>query len=340
MGAVGLKTHIWNNNFKSVLLLAGFPVLLVGLVWAGQLALMSTGYLPATATIEGDLVRSTQMLVGTAPLAFLTAGGWFGLAAVSHQGIIDLSFGAKKVERAAEPELYNLLENLAISRGIPTPSLRIIESPSLNAFASGLDERKAVIGVTRGLVDGLTREELECVLAHELTHVINRDTRLLVIATVFVGIISVVAEVLLRGLRYARPAKSSRGSKGKGGGGAVVLVIAVVVIAVAYGLAIVTRAALSRRREFLADAGAVELTRNPDAMISALRKIAGHAHIETPDEMAAMLFENKEKGVARLMATHPPIEKRIEALVRFAGGREAEAMEPDPFSSGSTAPAA
>jgi heat shock protein HtpX len=118
------------------------------------------------------------------------------------------------------------------------------------------------------------------------------------------------------------------------------MVIALVVIAVSYFLAIVTRAAISRRREFMADAGAVDLTKNPDAMISALRKISGHAEIETPDEMAAMLFENREKGLARLMATHPPIEKRIEALVRFAGGRDALDTDGLEFSAGSQAAAA
>ena len=335
MGAVGLQTHIWSNNTKSVLLLAGFPVLLLGIVYAVQLGLMGAGVLPATDSLAGDFRRSLLMLGATAPIAFVGAGGWFGVALFAHGAIVDLATGARKVERTSQPELYNLLENLAISRGLPMPSLRIIETDSLNAFASGLGEKKAVIGVTRGLLNSLSREELECVLAHELTHIINRDTRLILIATVFAGIISVVAEVFVRGLRYVRP---GRGSKGKGGGAALVLiVVAILAAALAYFLSFVIRAALSRRREYLADAGAVELTKNPDAMISALRKIAGHAEMDAPDEMRAMFFENREEhGFNALMATHPPIEKRIEALVRYAGGREDATAGPEPLSSAPT----
>jgi heat shock protein HtpX len=335
MGAVGLQTHIWSNNVKSALLLAGLPVLLLGMVYAGQLGLMATGYLPATDSLAGDLRQSLLMLGATAPLAFIGAGGWFTVALFAHGAIVDLAVGAKKVERTTQPELYNLLENLAISRGLPTPELRIIETDSLNAFASGLSEKKAVVGVTRGLLNELTRDELECVLAHELTHIINRDTRLILIATVFAGIISVLAEALVRGpLRYARPSGRSS-SKGKGGGAVLVLIlIAVLAAALAYFLSAVIRAALSRRREFLADAGAVELTKNPDAMISALRKISGRAQMEAPDEIRAMFLENREEhGFNALMATHPRIEKRIEALVRYAGGRESAAEEADPFSS-------
>jgi heat shock protein HtpX len=330
MGAVGLQTHIWSNNTKSVLLLAGFPVLLLGLTYAGQLGLMGAGFLPATGSIGGDIRSAFVMLGVSAPVAFVAAGGWFGVAMFAHQGIVDLATGAKKVERTSQPELYNLLENLAISRGLPMPSLRIIETDALNAFASGLSEKKAVVGVTRGLLNALDRDELECVLAHELTHIINRDTRLIVIATVFVGIISVMAEALFRSLRYARP---SRGSKGKGGGAAFLILIAIVAAVIAYSLSVVIRAALSRRREYLADAGAVELTKNPDAMISALRKIAGRAEMKAPDEIRAMFFENEEHGFNALLATHPPIDKRIEALVRYAGGRESAPTEPDAFSS-------
>lgn len=330
MSAVGLQTHIWSNNLKSGLLLTGFPVLLLGMIYAIQLGLMGAGYLRESGTLQGDLVLSMQMLGATAPLALVGAGGWFGVALFAHQGIVDKSVGARKVERSSQPELYNLLENLCISRGLPMPSLRIIETGELNAFASGLGEKKAVIGVTRGLLDRLTREELECVLAHELTHVINRDTRLIVIATVFVGAISLVAEVFLRTLRLA-PGRGRSRTKGKGG--AVLILIAVVAAVVAHGLAVVIRASLSRRREFLADAGAVELTKNPDAMISALRKISGHATVDAPDEIRAMFFENRERGFNALMATHPPIEQRIAALIRYAGGRGNGGVEADPYSS-------
>ncbi len=317
MQAVGLKTHIWNNNLKSVLLLAGFPVLLVGMLWCVQLGAMGAGYLPSTGDVAQDFARSTAMLVGTGPLALLGAGGWYGVAYASNNAIVARATGAKKVTRVEQPELYNLLENLAISRGLRTPQLRIVDSPVLNAYASGLSEKQHTVTVTRGLVEALDRDEMECVLGHELTHIINRDVRLMVIAGVFAGIISLIAEAFLRSLRHAGR-RSSKNSKG----GALLLLIAVGAVLIGYMLAVVIRASISQKREYIADAGAVELTKNPDAMIRALQKISGRADLEAPEEIQAMFFENRPHTFfGRLLPTHPPIEKRIEALVRYAGGR-------------------
>jgi len=271
---------------------------------------------------KGLALAGARMSVG-GPVALAVAGGWFGVAYVGHQAIINASTGSKPVERTVEPELYNLLENLALSRGMPMPTLRIIETDALNAFASGLTEDKAVVTVTRGLMDGLESDELEAVLAHELSHIRHRDIRLLVIAVVFVGIISFVGEIVFRGMFHTNLGRSS-GRQRRGGGvnaGALVL-IAVAILAISYGLAMVTRFALSRRREYLADAGAVELTKNPDAMIRALQKISGHSEMKkAPSEVREMMFDNHETGFAGFFATHPPIEKRIEALVEFGGGR-------------------
>jgi heat shock protein HtpX len=320
VGAVGLKTWIWQNNFRSLLLLAGFPFLLIGLIWALQLGLIAMEMAPTTGTFEGDLGLSTTWLAGTAPLAFLGAGAWYGVAFAGHQGIISMATGSKAVERASNPELYNLLENLCISRGQPTPKLRIIETEALNAFASGLGDKDAVITVTRGLLNTLTREELECVLAHELTHVINRDVRLTVIAAVFAGVISLICEIFFRMLRFGGGRSSGRSRSGGGGGGAGALIlIAIAAAIIAYVLALLVRAAISQKREFLADAGAVELTKNPDGMISALQKISGHAAIEAPRDIQSMFLEHEGGG---LFATHPPIAKRIAALVKFGAGRD------------------
>jgi heat shock protein HtpX len=336
--AVGLKTHIWNNNFRSLLLLAGFPVLLIGMVWAGQIGLIGAEILPSSGTVAGDFANSAAWLAVTGPLALVASAAWYGVAFVGYQGIIDLATGAKRVTRAEQPELYNLLENLCISRGQPMPQLRIVDSEQRNAWASGLSDKRAVITVTRGLVESLDREELECVLAHELTHVINRDARLLVIAAIFAGIITLMAEVIVRVLGNSGGSSSSRSRKdGGGGGGGALVMIAVAVAIVGYLLAIVIRFAISRRREFIADAGAVELTKNPDSMISALLKISGHSKIEAPDDIQAMFFDHHEDGFAGLMESHPPIEKRVQALVKFAGGRM-----PEPASEGAItgAPAA
>lgn len=316
MGAVGLQTHIWGNNLRSILLLAGFPVLLIGMIWVLQLGLMGAGYLSGTGSVEGDVAASFRMLAASAPLALLVAGVWFVVAYFANQKIIDLATGAHRVERTVEPELYNLLENLALSRGMRPPQLRIIESEAMNAFASGINERQYTVTVTRGLMQALTPEELEAVLAHELTHVINRDVRTMVIAAVFAGIITLLSQVIYRGLIY------SGGSRRSGKGNAIFVVIALAVAAVGYLLAIVIRLALSRSREFVADAGSVELTKNPDAMISALRKVAGGPKLEAPEQVRGMFFDNQGSGAMDLFATHPAIEKRIAALIRFGGGRD------------------
>lgn len=318
MGPVGLYTHIQANNLRSALLLAGFPVLMTGLVWALTLGLMGAGMLPSTGSVTGDFARAGHLLVVSIPLAVVVSVVWFAIAYFANQTIIDLATGARPVTRKDEPELYNLLENLCISRGLAAPSLRIIETDSLNAFATGLNQKQYSISVTRGLINTLNRDELEAVLGHELTHIMNRDVRTMIIAAVFAGIITLVTEVVFRSLRFGRIGGSSNRNKGAG----ILLVIAFAAMAVGYVLAIVIRMSLSRSREFVADAGAVELTRNPDAMISALRKISGHSRLEGPDSVRGMFLENHQEGVMGLFATHPPIEKRIEALVRYAGGRD------------------
>ncbi|HWA01509.1 MAG TPA: M48 family metallopeptidase [Caulobacterales bacterium] len=323
MGAYGLQTFIWNNNLKSGLLLLGFPVLLILLTYA--LFLLYAGFSGAgNYDAYGDVaafVWAGDALLRAWPFALVGAGVWFVIAYFAYQGIIDAATGAHAVERRQEPRLYNLLENLCISRGMKTPTLRIIETDAMNAFATGLHEGQYSVTVTRGLMNALTDAELEAVLAHELTHIRNRDVRLLVIAVIFVGIFSFVGEVVFRGLWYSGGRRSSSSRRDSGGGQALAVIAALVLIAVAYGLAIVIRFAMSRKREYLADAGSVELTKNPDAMISALQKISGHADIQAPSEVREMFIENPHADFAGLFATHPPIDKRIEALVRYAGGR-------------------
>ncbi len=328
MGAYGLQTHIWGNNWKSVLLMAGFPLLLLLLTYA--LFLLFAGFSGASMgkdELAGPFIWAADALSRAWPFAIAGAILWFGIAYAFYQNIIDAATGAKKVERSQEPKLYNLLENLCISRGITMPSLRIIETEGMNAFATGLHKGQYSVTVTRGLMNALTDAELEAVLAHELTHIRNHDVRLLVIAVVFVGIFSFVGEMVFRGLWYSggrtRTRSSSSGGRNSGGGALLAIVVALAMIAIAYALAIVIRFALSRRREYLADAGAVELTKNPDAMISALQKISGNAVVNAPSEVREMFIENPHSDFASLFATHPPIQKRIEALAKYAGGRVA-----------------
>lgn len=319
MAAIGLQTHIWDNNVKSIALLAAFPVLLAAIAFALTALMLGLG---GEVDFAQGLAAAVRALPFTATAAFAAAGGWFAVAYFAHQGIIDAALGARQVARKDEPALYNLLENLCISRGLAVPSLRIIETPARNAFASGLREAEYTITVTRGLLDSLAPDEVEAVLAHELTHIENRDVRLLVVAAVFVGVIAFAGEMAFRVISRGAWGRTSRQRRSGGVNAGALILIALALLGLAYLFAMLTRFALSRRREYLADAGAVELTRNPDAMVRALEKIAGKAELEgAPSEIAEMFLEHRATGLAGLFATHPPIAARIAALRAFAGGQ-------------------
>ncbi|WP_300527463.1 M48 family metallopeptidase [Maricaulis sp.] len=330
LGAAGLRTHIWNNNLRSIILLAGFPLLLVligyalTLVWMG----LSGDDLPAVkvvgapaADVGGRMANAADHLPQIGVISLALAAVWFVIAWFFHQRMINAATGARPVSRQDETELYNLLENLAISRGLPMPRLAIIETGAMNAYASGITEKSYTVTVTRGLMDALNKDELEAVLAHELSHIRHGDVRMLVIAVIFVGIISFIAEIGFRVL-----IRSGGGGRRSGG---VLILIAAGLIVIAYILAILIRFSLSRRREYMADAGAVELTKNPDAMISALLKISGQTEIEkAPSEIREMMIDNPRSGFMGVFATHPPIEKRVDMLVEHAGGRRPEDIAP------------
>lgn len=326
MTAVGLRTHIWNNNLKSLALLAGFPVLLFLLTYAGALVFVAYGVVESSSkTALADQHRQAfDAAVGAIPFVIAAAAVWFLAAWMFHQNIIDASMKASPVTREAEARVWNLLENLCISRGLTMPSLRIIETSAMNAYASGLSEKRAAVTVTRGLVEGLDDAELEAVLAHELTHIRNKDIRLLVIAVIFVGIISFAGEIMTRGLLRGSLARAGGARRGSSGNAGFIVLIAMAIVALSWVLAIAIRFAMSRRREFMADAGAVELTRDPDPMIRALEKISGRSEVEgAPREVRQMFLDDQSTSFFGAFATHPPIEKRIEALKRYGGGRPA-----------------
>jgi heat shock protein HtpX len=339
----GLKTYIWNNRLKSLFLLAGFPVLLLMICFAFALVLSALDS-PDVITGFGSAFELVPALV---PVAIVGALIWFAIAFFANTAIIGAVTGARKVDRKSEPRLHNLLENLCISRGIAMPSLRIIDSEARNAFASGIRKSQYSITVTRGLMEALDDAELEAVLAHELTHIENRDVQLLVIAAIFAGIVTLVGDVLIRSPRAIFRGSSSTsspssggwrwrgggggGGRSKGGGGAaiILILIAVAIFLLARLLAIALRLAMSRKREYLADAGSVELTKNPDAMIAALRKVAGHSELAAPSQIQEMFLDHAHpRGLSGWFATHPPIEDRIDALVRFGGGREVTETAP------------
>jgi heat shock protein HtpX len=232
--------------------------------------------------------------------------------------------GASEVTRNERPRLYNLLENLCISRGITMPKLKVMESDALNAFATGMNQRQYSITVTSALLDRLNDAEVESVLGHELTHIRNGDVRMMVIAVIIAGVVAFVAELVFRlwffnGFSF----RSSRSDERRGGGAGPAILIAVVLLVLAYVLSFMIRLALSRSREYLADAGSVELTKNPDAMISALRKIEGRGELPgTTSAIMEMCIDNPREGFGELFDTHPSVDSRAAALVRYAGGHD------------------
>jgi heat shock protein HtpX len=338
MAAYGLYTHIAANKTRSMILLAGLFLLVYVIVYAGALIIEVVNN--GDATFDYYLRAALYDVIRTLPYSTGAALLWIVIAYFFHQSMIDAVTGGEAVTRQQQPRLYNLLENLCISRGIPMPKLKITESEALNAFATGLNQRQYAVTVTTGLLNNLNDQEIEAVLGHELTHIRNGDVQMMVIAVIIAGAVGFFAELLFRGFSNfgyvgwgnggsswssSSSSSSSSDSSGdkKGGGGAAILIVivAVVLIIVAWALSQLVKLALSRSRELLADAGSVELTKNPDAMISALRKIEGRG--ELPGATSAVMelcVDNPREGFADLFATHPSVESRVQALVKYAGG--------------------
>jgi heat shock protein HtpX len=321
--AYGLYTHIRSNRRRSVALLIGLFLLVYAMVYAG--ALLGEA-LTRDAPLEVLTNAALRDFVAALPWATIGAVLWILIAYRFHQSLIDAVTGGYQVSRREQPRLWNLLENLCISRGITMPKLKIIDSDALNAFATGLNQKQYSITVTSGLLGSLDDSEVEAVLGHELTHIRNGDVRLLVIAVVIAGVIAFFAELVVR--IFFRSALFWRGgrrrdSDSRGSGALPAILIAVALVAVAWIVSVLIRFALSRSREFLADAGSVELTKNPDAMIVALRKIEGRGELERANSaVMEMCIDNPRHDFANLFGTHPAIEKRVEALVRYAGGHD------------------
>jgi heat shock protein HtpX len=325
MAAYGLYSHIQSNRQRSIALLAGLFFLVYLLVYAGALTAEA---LSINADIDTLMRLAWRDLIAAAPLATLGAALWVVVAYYFHQSMIDAITGGREVSRAEQPRLYNLLENLCISRGITMPKLKVMDSEALNAFATGMNQRQYSITVTSGLLNVLDDAEIQSVLGHELTHIRNGDVRMMVIAVIIAGAISFFAELFFRMWFYGgfRGPRSSGDRRGNGAGLAIVIAIGFIVVA--YVLSFVIRLALSRSRELLADAGSVELTKNPDAMISALRKIEGRG--ELPGATSAvmeMCIDNPRQGFGELFDTHPSVATRVAALVKFAGGHDTGPVE-------------
>lgn len=325
--AYGLYSHIQSNRRRSVVLIAGLFALVYVMVFAGALVAEAFGN---GRTLEIMVRRAFSAAIAAAPVTTIATAAWIGVAYYFHQSMIDALTDSHTVTRKDDPKLYNLLENLCISRGIPMPQLKIMESEVLNAFASGMNEKQYAVTVTRGLMEALDDAEMEAVLGHELTHIRNGDVRLMVIAVIIAGVIAFFAEILWRWFSWGPRVRYSNESGDRRANPAMAaLLLAGVIVAAAWLLSGMLRFALSRSREYLADAGAVELTKNPDAMISALMKISGRAEIPgAPSGLMEMCIENADSGLVDLFATHPPIDQRVKALIDHAGGRLPEEPKP------------
>lgn len=290
-----LYTHKDSNIRKTWLLLSLFLVFIVGLGWAFSYA-----------------YNSPEILYFAVALSLIMNGAsyWF-----SDKIALSMS-GAKPVKREDNLYLYRIVENLCITAGLPLPRLYIIESSQINAFATGRNPKNAAIAVTRGALEKLQNEELEGVLAHELSHIGNRDILVMSVVVVLSGVIAMLADWFLRMSFWGRDSDDS------GKGGAIILIIGLIAAILAPLAATLVQLAVSRKREFLADASGALLTRFPEGLANALEKI-GHDAVpmKTAHNATAHLFiSNPFKGKAgqnwftKLFMTHPPIEERVRIL--------------------------
>ncbi len=285
-----------HNKRKSMLMLAVFLFVVLGLGW-----LFAT-YLNNVWILYASALFAIVMNVGAY---------WFS------DKIALASVGAVPIDKKDNPELYRLVENLTIASGLPMPKIYIIKDPSPNAFATGRDPQHSAVAVTEALLQILDKKELEGVLAHELSHIQNRDTLVMTVAVVLVGFISILADMFLRVSFWG-------GDRDSGKANALFVILFVIALIVAPIAGQLLQLAISRKREYLADASGALITRYPEGLASALEKIAHYgkpmrkANSATAHLFIANPFGEKGKSFAskiqEYFSTHPPIEKRIQAL--------------------------
>ena len=299
-------------NRRSTVVLVAFFVLFVGAFFAAVGVFATTYSLgefdPALAIQTG--VAAALFALGIGILIYFTA----------PTAVMAIS-GAHEVKKEDEPVLYRIVENLSIGSGLPMPRVWVIEDSAPNAFATGRHPKGAHVAATRGLLDKLKKRELEAVMAHEMSHVGNYDTRLITFIAVAVGLIALVADVMLRFTWYGSGARSSNRDKGGGALGLIILAVALLFIVISPIVAGIIRFAVSRQREYLADASGALLCRNPDALADALEKISADPEpLEAANKATAHMYitnplKGHESALNNLFATHPPVQERI-ALLR------------------------
>lgn len=332
MKYVGLHTQQVRNNVKSLLLLLLFPCILLGVVYVFLLISNALGvHDPEYGEVTGvdwDYVNYEMLRV--LPWVVGIVGVWFLISYMLNTSMIRHATGARPLQRRENPRVYNIVENLTMSCGMPMPKINVIDDPQLNAFASGIDDNSYTVTVTTGICERLTDEELAGVIGHELTHIRNRDTRLVVISIIFVGIMSTVMSLSVRllwnNMIFGTRRRSDDDRGGNSAAGMVLLLVAIVLSVIGYFFTLLTRFAISRKREYMADAGGAAMCGDPLALASALRKISAHpglGHVERED--VAQLFIIHPKAIRSsltgmmdsLFSTHPSTESRIAYLEQF-----------------------
>jgi heat shock protein HtpX len=321
--AITFRDRIRANRRNSALLVAGF-VLFFG-VFAAVMGLAVVGYVDGRLLVQGGWALALAVGLGSAILA----GAGSAVAFYAGDRMILGVSGAKEIEKRDDPELFNVVEEMAIAAGVPMPKVYRIADSAPNAFATGRDPAHAAVAITTGLREKLTRDELQGVMAHEMSHVRNLDIRLMLLLAVLVGTVVILADLFWHLLNASsRSRSSSSSSDKKDGGGVLVLVLivlAVVLALLAPILAQIIQMAVSREREYLADATAVELTRNPRGLANALRKIdADQEVLEAANRGTAHLYianpiKRFEARANSLMSSHPPIDERIRRLEAMGG---------------------
>ncbi len=305
MKFIGIQEQIRKNNRKSVFLLLAFPLLI----------LMSLFAVIYFVTVDQDqnynLDLTVDQFLQALPFVLIVVAIWFVIAYFGHSKMITMATGAKTLERKTNMRVYNLVENLCMSVGMPMPKVQIIESNALNAYASGLNKKNYTVTLTRGIIETLDDDELEGVIAHELMHIRNNDVRLLVVSIIFVGIFAFAVEIAFRNFLFGGNRRDKDAGK--------LMIVILIVSFVAYFFSLIFKFSLSRSREYMADSGAAEMTRKPWALASALRKISKNHKVEEVknNEVKQMFIENRSSGLTGLFTTHPPIDKRINFLEQF-----------------------
>ena len=325
MKYVGIHTQQASNNMKSLLLLLLFPCILLGVVYVFLVIVNMLGISdPAKGdTSEVNWAYVNYEMMHVLPWVVGIVGLWFLIAYFMNTSMVRRATGARPLERRENPRVYNIVENLTMACGMPMPKVNVIDDPMLNAFASGIDDKSYTVTVTTGICDRLNDEELAGVIGHELTHIRNRDTRLLIISIIFVGIMSTIMSLSVRLMWNNMIFGTRRRDEKNSGGGILLLFVVIILSAIGYFFTLLTRFAISRKREYMADAGGAELCGNPLALASALRKISAHPGLgQVQREDVAQLFIIHPKGLKSSLAgmidsrfsTHPSSESRIAYL--------------------------